>query len=350
MGKTLPSDGKPLPPSAPSAALAADGRGDWRHARPTCLVSRHLCRDSRLHPALRLQREGRRAADEPLLPQRRSLRATHVDPSAGPIADQIQRRVDAVVRGLAMDSLRRRARDGDRARRRRPDRSTRAGGGIPTPMPGDPIAEAARLLPASADVVVSVPHDSLVANAILVSYAAALIYTLFLYDRRRQRDVEMPHRRKRSPIAKRPPRAPREIEAELAALSQQVDDRVEAEVSDEMASVRAERVALQQKLEALARRESELRSQAGRLQEALVTRARRPRGDARRGARRSGTQGRGGARARGEAEDARPSRRSPPRRAIATSTCSPSACERSTRTSSSTTTRSAISSRCATSR
>jgi hypothetical protein len=137
-------------------------------------------------------------------------------------------------------------------------------------MPGDPIAEAARLLPATADVVVSVPHDCLVANVILVSYAGALIYTLFLYDRRRQRDVEA---RIAEALTDREATAARaaKIEAELAALSQQVDDRVESEVSDEMASVRSERIELQQKLEALARRESELRSQAGRLQEALVT-------------------------------------------------------------------------------
>ena len=267
MGKTLPSDGKPLPPSAPSAATTAvsatgvtlDRLASFRVTYLAILVFILLYVFSVKGVEQLMNRYFRNQVAV----------ATRVDPAEGPVADQIQRRVDAVVRdspwvrfgGVRVTAIVLGA-DGQ---------PIYAGGRrIPTPMPGDPIAEAARMLPASADVVVSVPHDSLVANAILVSYAAALIYTLFLYDRRRQRDVEI---RIAAALAERAATAARaaQIEAELAALSRQVDDRVEAEVSDEMASVRAERIGLQQKLEALVRRESELRSQAGRLQEALVT-------------------------------------------------------------------------------
>jgi len=61
------------------------------------------------------------------------------------------------------------------------------------------------------------------------------------------------------------------IEAELASLAEQVEERIEAEVSEEMASLRSERAQLQEKLDGLARRETELRSRAGQLQQALVS-------------------------------------------------------------------------------
>jgi hypothetical protein len=258
-------DGKPVPPSAPSAATASatgvtlDRLASFRVTYVAIVVFILLYVFSVKGVEQLMSRYFRNEV----------AAATRVNPSAGPVADQIQRRVEVVVRdspwvrlgGVRVTAIVLGA-----------DGQTIYAGGrrIPTPMPGDPIAEAARLLPATADVVVSVPHDCLVANVILVSYAGALIYTLFLYDRRRQRDVEA---RIAEALTDREATAARaaKIEAELAALSQQVDDRVESEVSDEMASVRSERIELQQKLEALARRESELRSQAGRLQEALVT-------------------------------------------------------------------------------
>lgn len=195
--------------------------------------------------------------------------AARVDPAAGPIVAQIQRGVDAVVRDsewVRVGGVRATAivlgADGQ---------PIYAGGpGFSTPMPGDPVAEAAHLLPATADVVVSVPHNSLVANAILITYAAALIYTLFLYDRRRQAFAES---RIAEALAVREETAARaaKIEAELAELTHQVDERVEAEVSGEIASVRAERGALQEKLGALARREAELRARASTFHETLVS-------------------------------------------------------------------------------
>jgi hypothetical protein len=195
--------------------------------------------------------------------------ATRVDPADGPVADQIQQRVDAVVLDSAWVRV-----GGVRATAivlGADGQPIYAGGRrIPTPMLGDPIAEAARLLPATADVVVSVPHNSLIANGILISYAAALIYTLFLYDRRRQGIAES---RIAEALAAREETAARaaKIEAELAELTREVDERVEAEVSGEIASVRAERIALQEKLAGLARREAELRAQAGAFHETLVS-------------------------------------------------------------------------------
>ena len=69
-------------------------------------------------------------------------------------------------------------------------------GGPPAPRPDafDLLAnlrEAERLLPASAQVTVTLPHNAVLSNAILLLYAAALIQGLFLYNRtlaRRERD------------------------------------------------------------------------------------------------------------------------------------------------------------------
>src|SRR4030095_3945756 len=111
---------------------------------------------------------------------------------------------------------------------------------------------------------------SLVANAVLVFYAGLLIQTLFLYDRRRQSLEDAPLD---EALAAREVTAARaaQIEAELARLTREVDDRIEAEVSEEMASLRTERRRVPEKLAALARREAELRAQATGLQEALHT-------------------------------------------------------------------------------
>lgn len=193
--------------------------------------------------------------------------AVRVDPANGPVADQIQARVDAAIRdsiwvrlgGVKVSAIVIGA-DGQ---------PIYAGGRhIPSPMPGDALAEAQRILPATADVTLTVPHNSLLANAILVSFAALLIQTLFLYDRRRERHEDA---RLAAALSAREETAARaaKIEAELARLTREVDDRVEAEVSEEMGTLRAERRGLQEKLDALARRETELRAQATGLQQAL---------------------------------------------------------------------------------
>jgi len=258
MGKSFPSDGTVLPPSAAAATgVALDRIASFRVTYVAIALFVLLYVFSVKGAEQLLGRHFDRRIDE----------AIRVDPANGPVAEQIQGRVDAVVHdpfwvrlgGVRVTAIVIGA-DGQ---------PIYAGGRrIPTPMPGDAVLEAQRILPATADVVVSVQHNSLVANAILVAYAALLIQTLFLYDRRRQR---LEDERLGAALAAREATASRaaQIEAELARLTREVDDRIEAEVSEEMGSLRAERTRLQDKLDALARRETELRAQAAGLQEAI---------------------------------------------------------------------------------
>jgi hypothetical protein len=260
MGNSLPLDGTRLPPLAGRTGATLDRLASFRltYVAILCFLVLYVFTVKGLEQAL--SRYFRAQVAE----------AVRVDPSAGSVVDQIQARVGAVVH----DSL-----------------WTRIGGvrvtpivlgadgqtplyvggrRIPPPMPTDPVAEAERLLPASSEVVVSVPHNSLAANAVLVAYAALLIQVLFLYERRRSRAEEQ---RLVAALAAREETAARaaRIEAELEDLSRQVDERVEAEVQGEMESLRSERLRLQEKLEGLARREDELRAQAGQMQETLAT-------------------------------------------------------------------------------
>jgi len=257
MGKSFPSDGNALPQGAPAGGVALDRIASFRvtYFAIATFVLLYVFSVKGVEQLLGRSFTARVTA------------ATHVDPSAGPVAEQIQQRVDDVLRqsrwirlgGVRVTAIVIGA-DGQ---------PIYAGGRrIPNPMPGDPLLEAQRVLPATADVVVSVPHNSLVANAVLVFYAALLIQTLFLYDRRRQR---LEDERLATALAAREATAARaaEIEAELARLTREVDDRIEAEVSEEMASLRVERSRLQEQLDALARRETALRAQATGLQEAL---------------------------------------------------------------------------------
>lgn len=260
MGKTLPFEGKSLPPAAGRPTATLDRLASFRvtYAAIFCFLLLYVFSVKGIEWWLARSFRARIAE------------AIRVDPAAGSVVDQIQERVDGVVRG---------------------SRWTRIGGvrvtaivlgadgfsplyaggrRIPPPTPEDPVAEAQRVLPASAEVVVSVPHNSLVANSVLVFYAALLIQTLFLYERRRALDEDQ---RLAQALAEREATAERaaRIEAELTDLGRQLDDRVEAEVSGEMASLRAEREQLSEKLAALAHREEELRAQAGQLQQTLAS-------------------------------------------------------------------------------
>jgi len=200
--------------------------------------------------------------------QARIAEAVRIDPSTRDPVEQIHERVDGVVRNsfwtrvggvrvlpivVAADGM---------------TPLYLGGRPIPPPIGSDPLDASARLLPTSAEVVVSVPHNSLTANGILVVYAALLIQTLFLYERRRSRLEEARLADARAAREETAARAAR-IETELEALSRQVDDRVEAEVATEIESVRRERTRLQEELASLARREDALRAQSGRLQETI---------------------------------------------------------------------------------
>jgi hypothetical protein len=259
MGKSFPSDGNALPPSAPAGGVVLDRIATFRvtYIAIALFVLLYVFSVKGVEQLLARNFNARVAA------------ALHVDPAAGPVAEQIQSRVDALVHDSIWTRL-----GGVRVTAiviGADGQPIYAGGRrIPSPMPGDPLREAERVLPATADVVVSVPHNSLVANAVLITYAALLIQTLFLYDRRRQR---LEDERLAAALAAREATAARaaQIEADLTRLTREVDDRIEAEVAEEMASLRTERTGLQEKLAALARREADLRAQATGLQEALHT-------------------------------------------------------------------------------
>jgi hypothetical protein len=258
MGKTLPFEGSALPPLAGRSSITLDRLASFRltYAAIFCFLLLYVFSVKGLEQAL-----GRTF-------QTRIDDAIQVDPAAGSVVDQIETRVDEVVRGSLWTRI-----GGVRVT---PlvlgaDGQTPiyvGGRRIPPPMPVDPLAEAERLLPATADVVVSVPHNSLAANGVLVLYAALLIQVLFTYERRR---TQAEAGRLEAALAAREETAARatRIEAELSALTRQLDERVETEVRGEMDSLRAERARLEEKLEGLARREEELRAQAGHLQETL---------------------------------------------------------------------------------
>jgi len=131
--------------------------------------------------------------------------------------------------------------------------------------PTDVLREAVALLPASADVSVTVPHNSLLANSILVVYAALLLQGLYLHyritGRREAQQLELA-RRARDETAERAARIQTELEATRRRLSQV--EPAEREHGEEIRALQTEREGLRAKLQALAAREEELRGGAAR--------------------------------------------------------------------------------------
>ena len=133
--------------------------------------------------------------------------------------------------------------------------------GGPTSTPPDAfdllsnLREAERLLPASAQVTVTLPHNTVLANGILVLYAAALIQGLFVYNRslaRRERAGLEAALGARDAAARRA----ESIEVELDTIRQRM---LEVEPADreqalEVQTLRTERERLQGQLAALAAR------------------------------------------------------------------------------------------------
>jgi hypothetical protein len=117
------------------------------------------------------------------------------------------------------------------------------------------------LLPARTRVVVSVPHNSLVANVVLVVYATLLLTLLFVYTRvltrREQERVERV-------IATRDALAGRaaQIEEELGAVRERLAQALPAHESDaaEIRALRGERASLLARLGELETREEALRT------------------------------------------------------------------------------------------
>ncbi len=197
--------------------------------------------------------------------------AIHVSPLDGPVEDQIQQRVSAAVQGSPWIRI---------GRVRVDAFVLGADGRTPLYVGGRRIpplrnvnqeswvAEANRLLPASADVVVSVPHDSVAAIAILVLYASILLPGLFLYDRsvgRRQQELLEGATGARDASADRA----RSIQAELDQVRQHLSQVEPGERShaEEIRQLEKERSALHEKLGHLTQREATLRASASRATE-----------------------------------------------------------------------------------
>ena len=197
--------------------------------------------------------------------------AVRVSPTDGPVVEQIQRGVGAIVRDSPWVRI-------GRARVNAfvlgADQHTPLYVlGHPVPPPNvsgldDPYAEALALLPASATVDVSVPHDSVLATSILIAYGAALIAVLFSYNRRVARyEASLVD----SAIAARDATAQRaaSIETELEQVKKRLDDVEPAEhaQAEEIRALARERGLLQSKLAELSSREAELRSSTSRFVE-----------------------------------------------------------------------------------
>jgi hypothetical protein len=203
---------------------------------------------------------------------RRALeQAVRVSPAEGPVVEQIQRRVDAVVRDSPWVRI-------GRVRVNAfvlgaDERIPLYVLGRPVPPPpvsgrADPFAEAQLLLPATATVDVWVPHDSVVATSILVLYGAVLIAVLFSYNRRvARREAGLVE----SAVADRDATAQRaaSIETELDQVRKRLADVEPAEHAhaEEIRELARERETLQAKLAELGAREAELRARTSQFVE-----------------------------------------------------------------------------------
>ena len=137
---------------------------------------------------------------------------------------------------------------------------------VPPPPEIDPaslLREAQRLLPATAEIIVSVPHNTLLSNGILLLYAAILLQGLFIYHRGATRRDDQALRFAQGARDRAMERA-REIEQELALVRRQFDDvePSEQEHNQEIRALQFERESLQRKLRGLAAREEQLRGKA----------------------------------------------------------------------------------------
>ena len=129
--------------------------------------------------------------------------------------------------------------------------------------PTDVLRQAVDLLPATAVVTATVPHNSLIANGILISYAAVLLWGLYAYNRTNHRRYQ---RAMDSALRQREEAAGRaaHIQSELAVTRERLSkvEPTDQAFSAEIQSLESERRQLQQKLAGLASREEELRGKA----------------------------------------------------------------------------------------
>lgn len=129
--------------------------------------------------------------------------------------------------------------------------------------PTDVLKQAVALLPATAYVTVTVPHNSLLANGILVGYTAILLWGLYVTNRSNQRRYT---RELRDALSIRDETASRasEIEQELETTRRRLSEVEPGEraLTQEISGLQHERQELQRKLTGLAAREEELRGKA----------------------------------------------------------------------------------------
>lgn len=129
--------------------------------------------------------------------------------------------------------------------------------------PTDVLKQAVELLPATAAVTVTVPHNSLLANGILIAYASALLWGLYINNRSNQRRYT---RELDSALETRDSAADRarEIENELKTTRERLANVEPSEkaMTQEISALHHERQDLQRKLAGLTAREEELRSKA----------------------------------------------------------------------------------------
>ncbi|MCP5055813.1 MAG: hypothetical protein GY937_03705 [bacterium] len=186
--------------------------------------------------------------------------ATHVDPDDGPVAGQVRDRLDALLASSAWIRVGR--------IRVRPivlgaDGTTLlfAGSYAPPVAPSD--SNGAELLPAIVDVEVSVPHNALAANGILVAYAALLLTSLIGYTRRLTRLEEQALRGVMDERASMAERA-RSIALELGQVRGRLAE-VEPEKEiyfEEIETLQDERTRLRARLAEVEDREASLRAAA----------------------------------------------------------------------------------------
>jgi hypothetical protein len=191
--------------------------------------------------------------------------AVRVDPRDGPVAEQVSSRIGALLQGspwIRYGEVRVRpivlAADGRTL--------LYAGGGL-APRGGDDLLDEGPLLPAIADVDVALPHNTVLANAVLLAYAALLVTALVVYTRRlaaREQAELDAMGATRDALAERA----NAIEAELSAVrSRLAEVEPESELqAEEIGALQRERAELHARLGRLEVREAELRSGSARAQ------------------------------------------------------------------------------------
>ena len=189
--------------------------------------------------------------------------AVKVDPAEGPVAKQIAERVGGLLRSspwIEYGEVRVRplvlGADGHTL--------LYAGTGFVAPVDG---TNDASLLPAIVEVELALPHNTVLANAVLVLYAALLVSVLVWHTRRlaaREAVRLAALAGARDALAGRA----QVIEAELARVRGRLDEvEPESELqAEEIGGLQRERAELQARLVRLERREAELRSGSARAQ------------------------------------------------------------------------------------